>query len=159
MQHYTNMKKYLLSISLLFITASSFCQINFPYVEVKLVKPSDYKQAEPLVLAAASALLSTPFKEKDTDRSQAQEFLKKWMEGTKDYTIQLSCVAQDIADDHDLFDLYAAATVKFILENKVLSANQKLVDMGACKLVLSYCDNPANNFKLKKKQRKKLEYD
>jgi len=153
------MKKYLFSILLLFIASFSFCQINFPYVEVKLVKPSDFKQAEPLVLSAASALLSTPFKEKDTDRLQAQEFLKKWMAGTQDYSFKLSGIGQDIADDHDLFDLFVAAMVKFCLENKALSTNQKLIEMGSCKLVRDYCDNPANNFKLKKKQRKKLEYE
>jgi len=151
------MKKYFFSILLLFTTTFSFCQINFPYEEVKLNKPSDYKQAEPLVLSAASALLSTPFKEKDADRSRAQEFLKKWIAGTKDYTFQLSGIGQNIADDLDLLNLFVAAMVKFCLENKTLSANQKLVEMSACKLVLDYCDNPANNFKLKKKQRKKLE--
>ena len=151
------MKKYLFLTSLLFTAATSLCQSIYPYEEIRLIKPADYMGSEPLALSAATFLLSSPYKEKDINRSHALEFLKKWMAGTKEFTFRLSGVGQDIAEDHDLLDLFTAAMVKFCLENKPFSTNSKLVEESACKIVLTYCDNPVNNFRLKKKQRKKLQ--
>ena len=152
------MTKYFFSILLLFAGNFVLGQSIYPFEEIKLNKPSDYKDAEPLALTAASFLLSTPFKEKDINRTNATGFLQKWIMGTKDYSFR-SGVAQDLADDHDLLDLFSAAMVKFCLENKTLAANAKLIEISASKSVLTYCDDPINNFKLKKRQRKILASD
>lgn len=151
------MKKFLLSITLLLSYCISNSQSVFPYEEIKLEKPSDYKSAEPLALSAAAYLLSTPFIEKDKGRLNAMQFLTKWMAGTKEYNFSLGDVAKSIVDESNVFSLYLVAMAKFCIENKTISQNRNIVEAGACKLVLDYCNNPTNNFTLKKKIRKLLE--
>ena len=132
-------------------------QFVYPYQDIKLEKPADYKATEPLALSAASFLLNTPFKADDLNRNRAMNFLTTWVTGAKDYQFYLRGKIENIADDRDVLGLFIAAMVKFSLENKDLSANPIKVETNACKLVLAYCDNPVNNFKLKKKHRKVLE--
>lgn len=130
---------------------------TFPYRDIKLEKPSDYKATEKMALSAANFLLTTPFVEVDTDRGGALKFLNDWMTGTKDYQFYLKGKASDITDDLNVFSLFLAAMVKYTLENKTEAVNPLNVDMNAAKIVIAYCDDPKNNFKLKKKYRKILE--
>ncbi|MFM6926300.1 MAG: hypothetical protein ACKOU7_12415 [Ferruginibacter sp.] len=130
---------------------------SFPYRDIKLEKPADYKATEKMALSAANFLLTTPFVEVDTDRGGALKFLNDWMTGTKDYQFYLKGKASDITDDLNLFSLFLAAMAKYTLENKAEAANPLNVDKNAATLVIAYCDEPKNNFKLKKKYRKILE--
>jgi len=151
------MFKYLIFSIFLLNCNASYAQSYYPYQDIKLVKPSDYKDAEPMALSASTYALSTPYKKDDTDKERAMKFLVSWMSGTKEYHFTLQDVGQIIMDNHDLFSIYNAALAKFSIENKAASVNPKLSRLSAYKLVLIYCDNPANNFKLKKKERKELE--
>jgi len=135
----------------------SVCQTAYPYQDIKLEKPSDYKETESLALSAASFLLSTPFKENDVNRERALAFLTKWISGVKDFEFNMKGKIQEFASDRDMLTIYVAAMVKYSLENKSQAVNPKNVDTNSCKLVLQYCDDPKNNFKLKKKYRKVLE--
>lgn len=145
-------------ILILFFINTNQCssQTYYPYQDIPLEKSSDYTYAEPMALSAATYILSTPFSKNDKNRMHALDFITKWMTGTKDYHFYLQDVAQNILEDPDLFGLYSAAMLKFCLENKSISSNLKLVRSSAYKLVLDYCDNPANNYKLRKKVRKEL---
>jgi len=130
---------------------------TFPYRDIKLEKPADYKATEKMALSAANFLLTTPFVEVDADRGGALKFLNDWMMGTKDYQFYLKGKASDFTDDLNLFSLFLAAMAKYTLENKAGAVNPLNVDMNASKIVIAYCDDPKNNFKLKKKYRKILE--
>lgn len=150
------MRKFLFIGCLLFIKNVAGAQ-TYPYRDIKLEKPADYKATEKMALSAANFLLKTPFVEVDANRGGALKFLNDWMTGTKDYQFYFKGKASDIADDLSLFSLFLAAMAKFTLENKAEAANPLNVDKNAAKIVLAYCDDPKNNFKLKKKYRKILE--
>lgn len=150
------MNKFVLIVILCFISAVSFSQV-YPYKDIKLEKPSDYKETEPLALSAASFLLSTKYDAYDEGRKGAASFLTDWMSGAKNYSFYLKGVATEVSDDRELLTLYIAAMLKYTLENKAEAENPLNVDINASKIVLTYCDNPKNNFKLKKKYRKILE--
>ncbi len=151
------MKRMIAIIAFLLCVNCSFSQAVYPYQEVRLDKPSDYKAAEPFAMSAANFLLTTPFKKKDHDREQAFEFLIKWTAGDKDYNFNITGVILEVVEEKDLMQLLLAAMTKFCLENKTLGSNLKLIETSSVKMVLDYCNNPSNNFTLKKKHRKKLE--
>jgi len=151
------MSKIVFIVVLLLSSAVSFCQTYYPYQDIKMETPAEFKAAEPIALHAATSLLSTPFKKEDADRARALKFLVKWMNGTKEFKFSVSARIQEIADDHDFFGLYTAAMAKFCLENKSLAGTIQVVEDSSCKLVLDYCENPSNNFPLKKKHRRILE--
>jgi hypothetical protein len=135
----------------------SIAQFVYPYRDIKLEKPSDYKETESLALSAATFLITTPFIEVDEGRAGALIFLNSWINGTKDYQFYLQGLVQDISVDRNLLSLYIAAMAKYTLENKAEAVNPIKVEQQASKILLAYCDDPKNNFKLKKKLRKLLE--
>lgn len=151
------MSKFLFLLFFIFISNISICQTAYPYQDIKLEKPADYKATESLALSAASYLLSNPFKTADINRTRALNFLTTWVTGAKGFEYNLKGKIEEISSDRVVLGLFIAAVVKYSLENKNESANPKHVEMSAGKLVLAYCDNPVNNFKLKKKIRKVLE--
>lgn len=151
------MRKVSFLVFMLFMGAITNAQLVYPYGDIKLQKPSDYKETEKLALSAATFLITTPFAEKDANRDAAFKFLNDWMIGTKDYQFYLQGKASEIIEDRDLAWLYVAAMAKYTLENKAAAANPITVEQNASKTVLAYCDDPKNNFKLKKKYRKILE--
>ncbi len=132
-------------------------QLVYPYGDIKLEKPSDYKETEKMALSAATFLISTPFAEGDANRNTAFKFLNDWMIGTKEYQFYLQGKVAEIMEDKDLVWLFVAAMAKYTFENKAAAANPITAEQNAAKMVLAYCDNPKNNFKLKKKYRKILE--
>ena len=151
------MNKFLFFLLFICFYNISVCQTAYPYQDIKLEKPSDYKETEPLALLAATFILTTPFVEVDTDRSGALQFLSSWISGTKDYSFNMQGIVADIGSDKNLLSIFVAAMVKYSLENKQASVNPLTVELNAAKMVITYCDDPKNNFKLKKKSRKLLE--
>ena len=144
---------------LFFICISSFSmgQFVYPYQDIKLEKPSDYTETEPLALSAATFLLTTPFTMNDLNRLRALSFLSNWMAGVKDFEIHRRGIFQDIAGDENVTALFIAALVKYRIENKKQLPSPMIIEVNACKMVLVYCDNPVNNYRIKKKLRKFLE--
>lgn len=151
------MRKLLFSFLLLCFYSVSNAQMVYPYQDIKLEKPSDYKETEAMALSAAKFLLGTPFIEVDVNRSNALVFLNKWMSGTKDYQFYLQGFVQDLSVDLNVLSLYIPAMVKYTLENKTEAVNPIKVEQYTSQIVLAYCNDPKNNFKLKKKLRKLLE--
>ena len=151
------MRKLLFSLLLVSFYTVSGAQMIYPYQDIKLEKPSDYKETEPMALSATKFLLGTPFIEVDVNRSNALVFLNKWMSGTKDHQFYLQGFVQDISVDLNLLSLYIPAMVKYTLVNKAEAVNPIKVEQQASKIVLAYCNDPKNNFRLKKKLRKLLE--
>lgn len=151
------MNKLFILVALLFAGFFCFGQLPYPYKDIKLEKQSDYKETEPLALSAANYLLTTAFVDADKSRAGALKFIFDWMTGNKDYSFYKEGLIQEIAADNNTLAIYVAAVTKFTLENKTVSQNPMVVEKNACGLTLAYCDNPVNNFKLRKKTRKLLE--
>ena len=151
------MRKIILLFLLFCLCNVSIAQMVYPYRDIKLEKPSDYKETEPLALSAANFILTTPFVEVDEGRGGALMFLNKWMTGTKDYQFYLQGFIVDISTDVNLLSLYIPSMIKYTLENKKEAVNPIKVEQYASQIVLAYCNDPKNNFKLKKKLRKLLE--
>ncbi len=151
------MFRFLILLSFIFLSVQAVAQTAYPYQDVKLEKTADYAATEPMALSAAGFLLTSPFIEDSKDRANALLFLSKWVEGTKDYSFYVQGVVQEISGDKNVLSLYIAAMVKYSIDNKKAAEPALIVQKNACKLVLNYCDNEANNFKLKKKLRKILE--
>jgi len=110
-----------------------------------------------MALSAAKFVLTTAFAETDANRFGALQFLSNWMTGNKEHTFYTKGKVTDIGSDKNLLGLYMAAMVRYTLENKTEAVNPMNVELHASRLVLAYCDDPKNNFKLKKKYRKLLE--
>lgn len=142
---------------LITISAAVQSQIIYPYQDIKLEKPSDYIETEPLALSASTFLLTTPFAAEDENRKNALSFLMLWMPGAKGYNFFMQGVVEKIATDRDLLYLFLAAMIKYSLENKATSPNSLIVEKNASKIIWAYSNNPDNNFKLKKKFRKYIE--
>ncbi|MBL7700773.1 MAG: hypothetical protein JNM14_00865 [Ferruginibacter sp.] len=151
------MRKFLLLLSLLGFYNITIAQVIYPYKDIKLEKPADYKATEKMALSAATFLITTPFIEVDEARGGALIFLNAWMTGTKDYQFYFQGIAQEISVDKNLLSLFVAAMAKYTLENKAEAVNPIRTEQQTAKIVLTYCDDPKNNFKLKKKLRKLLE--
>jgi hypothetical protein len=151
------MRQFLFSFLLICFCFSVQAQFVYPYRDIKLEKPSDYKETETLALSAANFLLNTPFVEVDSDRGGALVFLNNWMTGTKDHQFYLQGYIMQISVDKNLLSLYVAAMVKYTLENKAEAVNPIKVEQQASSIVLAYCNDAKNNFVLKKKLRKLLE--
>ena len=151
------MNKYLFLFIFILLSNISFSQAYYPYQDIKLEKPSDYAETEPMALSAATLLITTPYNETDAGRKSAMQFLTTWMMGTKVYTFYLHGIVEDISEDRNLFGLYIAALAKYTFENKTEAANPLIAESNACKILLSYCDDEKNDFRLKKKYRKLVE--
>jgi len=143
------MKKYLV---ILFAVLCQFSYAQFvpDYDQIKLQHPTDYKQSEKFALNAANYLLTTPYEKENAIRNRTLQFLLKWMNGTPDYGFTMEGVSgKIIKGNNDLMALYMASMVKYSLDNKS-SADLNLVRLNAIKILLAYCENPANNIKMTK---------
>lgn len=151
------MYKPVISILLCICSLVSSAQLVYPYEDIKLEKPSDYAETEPMALSAAKYLLNSPFAESDKSRSGALKFLSEWMVGNKDFSFHKKGLIEDITYDKNVLSIYLAAVARYSLENKKEAQNPITVEKNAAAITLAYCDNPVNNFKLRKKFRKLLE--
>ena len=150
------MHKKVLFVLLLCISYYANAQY-YPYGDIKLEKPSDYNETEPMALSAVNFLLSTSFVSGSKPRNEALKFVLAWMQGNKKYDFYIKGMAMEISSDGDLAGLYLSAMTKYTLENKATAVNPKTVEQNAAKIIIAYCDDAKNNFKLKKKYRKILE--
>lgn len=151
------MLKYIVSIFLTIFVLHVNGQNGFPYQDIILEKPSDYTDTEPMALSAAKFILTNPFEVYNEDRAKALLFLSNWVKGTKDYSFYFDGKVTDLSGDANLLSLFIAAMVKYTLENKAEAANPIRIETNASRIVLEYCQDEKNNFKLKKKYRRVLE--
>ncbi len=150
------MHKFLFLLFFICMGSISNAQYIYPYQDIKLEKPSDYKETEPLALSASTYLLTTPFTANDKSKAGALNFLLNWMAGMKEYDIYIRGVFKELSEETEVTALFIAALVKYSLENKKTSPTPMIVENNACKMVLAYCDNPDNKYRIKKKCRKIL---
>lgn len=139
------MKKIALFILCLSIgTCYAFAQDLPNLKHVKLTKNAHFKNSQPIVLKVTSYLFETPINKKNTSRTEAGQFLIKWMNGTPDYTFYLEEKETNFFNtDSDLMLMYMAGLTKFSVENKEVK-DQKAIILGTMQLVLSYLNQQEN---------------
>lgn len=149
------MKNYFY-LFVIFCTTLSFSQTTTDFDTVKLKKDSDFKEANKYALEASNYILSVPLDNNSLLRLDAIQFILKWMEGTPDFTFSLDSTIMDkvVKGNDDLLGVYMACMTKYCLENEANSKDNQMVKLNSIKLILDYCENPANNVKISKQLKK-----
>lgn len=150
------MKKYFF-ILFAFTAISSFSQTD--YSKITMAKDADYKPAEKYALEASNYLLSKPLNAKDQQRTAATAFLRKWMEGTPDYTyiIDSDIVTKLNSENEGLIGVYLAGMTKFSLENPAKAQDAQLVMVNGIKTMLVYSEKPENKVTMSETLKKLIE--
>ena len=132
------MKKFLVFISLFLGIIYAYAQELPNLKNVKLNKKSSYVETEPLVLKVIDYLYATPIEKKNASRTEAGQFLLKWMNGTPDHTFYLEEKQTNFFNtDSDLMLIYMASLTKFVLQNPT-AKDQKTLVLGSMGLALPY---------------------
>lgn len=131
------------------------------YDAKKLQTKQDYTAANKQVLEAGKYVLSVPYDENNQKRTQAIQYIMKWMEGTPDFSFMVDADITEkiVGKDMGLLGIYMACMSKYCLENPDDANDNKLVKVGAIKLMITYCENPKNNVKMSKPFRKMADAD
>lgn len=139
------MKKSFLFFFLLLISISYSYSQELPQLKnIKLNKNSHFKDTEPIVLKVINYLFETPIDKKNKARTEAGQFLVKWMNGTPEYTFYLEEKETNFFNtDADLMLMYMASLTRFTLANKTIKDQKPLV-IGAMRLVLPYLNQQQN---------------
>ena len=138
------MKKVILFFLLTLSLSYSYAQELPNLKNIKLNKNSHYKDTEPIVLKVVNYLFETPIDKKNKARTDAGQFLIKWMNGTPEYTFYLEEKETNYFDtDSDLMLMYMAGLTKFTLENKSVK-DQKALVLGTMTVTLPYLNNQEN---------------
>ncbi len=153
-------KPIIFSALLTIASVSIYAQSLPDYQSIRLEKPADYALADSSALLASTYLLTTPLVKDNIGRLKSMQFLIKWMGGTPDYTFSLDGPVTKISSGNvDIMGVYLAAMVKFCLENKSQSKDQKAIKLNAVKTLLAYCSDPAHGVKIKGELKKAMEAD
>ncbi len=139
------MKKAVLFFLLLIIGLHYSHAQELPNLKhVKLNKRAHYKGTETIVLKVTQYLFATPINKKNPSRTEAGQFLIKWMNGTPDYTFFLEDKETEFFNtDSDLMLMYMAGLTQYTLENPGIK-DQKILILGTMQLVLPYLDQQTN---------------
>jgi hypothetical protein len=149
------MKKPFVTLVICFVSYFAFAQTLPDFKAIKIENAADCRTVEPQVLQAANYNLSTPFSSKDITRLEALSFLIRWMSATPDFQFNIDqSVGKMMKGNDDVLGLYMAAMAKYVLENKSTSKDQDLIKVNAVTSILTYAENPVNNFKLTKNLKK-----
>ncbi|MGC4039766.1 MAG: hypothetical protein QM710_02945 [Flavobacterium sp.] len=144
---------------LLFLLSCSF--INAQYDAKKLQTKQDYTAANKQVLEASKYVLSVPYDESNQKRTEAVQYILKWMDGSPDYSFTIDADIMDkvVAKDNGLLGIYMACMAKFCLENEAYANDSKIVKISAIKLIIAYAENPKNKVKMSKPLKKLADAD
>jgi hypothetical protein len=139
------MKKIVLFFIVLILSTCYCFSQDLPNLKhIKLSKSAHFKNTVPIILKVTTYLFETPINKKNTSRTEAGQFLIKWMNGTPDYTFYLEEKETNFFNtDSDLMLMYMAGLTKFSVENKEIK-DQKTIVIGAMQLVLSYLSQQEN---------------
>jgi hypothetical protein len=156
------MKRLILVFILTFFCKVSFTQTLPDYSAIKLEVKEDYNStANDAALQAANYILSTPIDNNNIDRIKSIDYVSKWSQGTPDYHFTLGdkIMQEFYLENDDLLDVYMAAMVKYVLENKEDSKEQKRIKLNSAKLIIAYSKVSKNNVKFDKELENLIEAD
>jgi cellobiose-specific phosphotransferase system component IIC len=147
------MKTAFFTLLIAVLSFNAFSQTLPPIANVQMTTKEDYRAKDSLALQVANYVLSTPSNENSVDRLSAASFLLKWMDGTPDYSFELSQnVLQYFQKDIDLMSVYMACMTAYALQNHAKDA--KTITLNAVKLFVTYIDKSSNNVKMTSKLKK-----
>jgi hypothetical protein len=117
--------------------------------DIELKTKEDYNKAEDKVLECTKYILTTPMDNENTNRTNALQFLLRWMDGTPDYTFNLDETVGKIAQTSDaLLGVYMACMSRYVLENKDKAKDEKDVKYNSVLLLIDYANDPANKVEI-----------
>ncbi|MBP8850321.1 MAG: hypothetical protein KBG80_07175 [Breznakibacter sp.] len=152
------MKTKILSILFLFAlalfsNAQDFSQLN----SYLLVDGADYGKAEPKVKECVNYILSVPIDDQSANRTDALQFIIRWMVGTPDFSFGIGQSAANISkNDTNLMGLYMVCITKVGLEHREIAKDNGQMDYETIMTLLPYCEKESNNVKLNKELKKMI---
>ena len=114
----------------------------------ELKKKEDFKPAEGTVLDLSNYLLDNPIDKDEAQRRRSFQYVLKWMEGTPDYTFNITPKAMNlIGDKKELLPIYLSSLAKAALEEGGKDLSGEQVEAKAINYLIDYCSIPENNTK------------
>lgn len=149
--------KTLLSI-LFYITAISvFSQNTSQYDNIPLNSAAAFRKAEPQVILAADYAYSSPIDKENMNRKNAISFVMKWMAGTSDYSFGMDETISKISNgENEILGIYFISLAKYAL-SKGKGVDREDAKYNAYVMLINYCENPANNFRIRGEVKKMIE--
>lgn len=149
------MKKIILIIAIAFAHNLSFGQNFKELAKYEFKTVESYETEKNNVLICANYLFNNPANQSELNRLTSIQYIMKWMEGTPDYSFEISEKAMELTKGNsDLLGLYLAAMSKVVLENKDEELNNQEVYDMAEEILVNYCSNSNNKMKPSKKIKK-----
>lgn len=116
---------------------------------IEFKKETDYKIAEPKVIESASYLLNTPIDSNEMLRIKHLQFLMQWMEGTPDYTFNLTETATKFSGENsNLLGVYLAAMIVYLVKEHGDSKDIAAVEINTLHSAINYVAKKENNVPL-----------
>jgi len=149
--------KNIILLGILLYTINSFSQSHSQYDNVLLSKPADYKKAEPIVILAADYVYTSPISKDDVNRTNAISFIRKWMQGTPDYSFPFDETISKIAKtDGEMVPLYMTCLVRYAIQ-KGKGTDREEIKYNAYIQLAEFCENPANSYKARGEVKKMID--
>ncbi len=139
------------------LTITCYAQTDFKGIELQ--KDSDYASADKYALEASNYILSVPYDSGNEKRTEAVQFVLRWMQGTPDYSFAIDSFVMEeiVGEDEALLGIYMACMAKYCLENPGNAKDNELVKLNAVKLIIAYVEKKENNIKMSKSLKKLAE--
>lgn len=151
------MRKILVVVAFMFLFQATFSQNFIEIASYEFETAESYKGQEGNVLLCANYLFDTPSKENEINRLLATQFIFKWMEGTPDYTFDLTSEMSDFTKGNDdLFGILLAGMSKVVIENEGTALTTDEIFAQTKDLLVNYCADTNNKMKPSKSIKKIL---
>jgi hypothetical protein len=124
---------------------------------VLLNTPNDYRKAEPIVTLAADYVYSSPISKDDVSRSNAISFIRRWMQGTPDFSFPFDETISKISkSDGEIVPMYMTCLVRYAIQ-KGKGTDRDEIKYNAYVQLAEYCENPVNNYKIRGEVKKMID--
>jgi len=149
--------KTIFSIFFCLVALNVFSQKTSQYDYIPLKSAADYRKAEPQVILAADYVYSTPIDKENINRQNAISFVMKWMAGTSDYSFGMDETITKISNsENEILGIYFTCLAKYAL-SKGKGVDREEAKYNAYVMMADYCENPANNFRMRGEVKKMVE--
>lgn len=156
-KHDHNLMKTLFSILFCFAAFSVFSQNSSQYDNIPLTTAAEYRKAEPYVILAADYVYSSPIDKENLNRTNAISFIMKWMVGTSDYSFGMDETIRKVSNgDNEILGIYFSSLAKYAL-SKGKGADREDMKYNAYLMMVTYCENPDNNFRIRGEVKKMID--
>jgi hypothetical protein len=149
--------KTFFSILFCLVTLNLFSQNASQYDNIPLNTAADFRKAEPQVILAADYVYSSPIDKENLNRKNAIAFVMKWMAGTSDYSFGMDETITKVSNsENEILGIYFTCLAKYAL-SKGKGVDREEAKYNAYVMMADYCENPANNFRMRGEVKKMVE--